>query len=136
MKTLAKSLAVLAGAAALTLGAAVPAQAYVPDTAVPGHQKREGGKVVGHYTLEQYGCEYVVNYRGDFGGDPYLNDGWIFNKVTCDDGVYTYLIVHESDPRYTGDPELAVWGTWEYVTITESGVGNTANPHRVSLDDA
>ncbi|MDY7106195.1 MAG: hypothetical protein S0880_33860 [Actinomycetota bacterium] len=76
-------------------------------------------------------CDYQVNYRGDFGGDPFLNSGWIMNQIHCsgvDDGNYSYLIVHESDPRYTGDPEWAVWGNWEYHVYGERGVGNLARP--------
>ncbi len=77
-------------------------------------------------------CDYVNNYRADYGNDPYMNEGWITNNINCDDGThYKYLIVSQTDPRYTGDPDLAVWGTWEYHVITESGSGNIANPHKV-----
>lgn len=90
-------------------------------TAVPGHQGRDGA-VNGHYTTEAGDCHYVVNYRGDFGDDPYLDDGWIFNHISCEDGaVFNYLIVHESDPRYTGDPDNAIWGTWEVKVLTVGG---------------
>lgn len=75
-------------------------------------------------------CRYVNNYRADFGNDPYMNSGWIQNHIVCDgyDGhaTYNYLIVHASDPRYTGNPDWAVWGTWEYHVLTESGSGNLA----------
>jgi hypothetical protein len=61
-----------------------------------------------------------------------MDAGWIINTINCsgfdDNGQYNYLIVHESDPRYTGDPDLAIWGTWEYHVNVESGVGNLAAP--------
>lgn len=85
-----------------------------------------GVVVSGHYTQFAYDCEYVVNYRGDFGNTPYLDSGWITNSISCPDGHYNYLIVHQSDPRYTGDPNLAEWETWEYHVLTESGSGNLA----------
>lgn len=73
-------------------------------------------------------CNYEVNYRGNFGGDPYLNSGWIINQVNCkgydDNGHYSYLIVSEGDPRYKGNPEWSEWGNWEYHVLGESGSGN------------
>jgi len=77
-------------------------------------------------------CDYVINYRADFGNDPYMDSGWIQNLINCygydDNGQYNYLIVHETDPRYTGNPDWAVWGTWEYHVLTESGQGNLVRP--------
>ncbi len=77
-------------------------------------------------------CDYVVNYRGDFGVDPSLDNGWIQNHINCsgydDNNHYNYLIVHETDPRYRGDPEWAIWGTWEYKVLTISGFGNLVRP--------
>ncbi len=77
-------------------------------------------------------CDYVVNYRADFNDDPFMDSGWIINAINCygydDNGNYNYLIVHESDPRYTGNPEWSVWGTWEYHVLTESGSGNQVKP--------
>ena len=77
-------------------------------------------------------CDYQVQYRGSFENDPYQDSGWIMNNINCNgyDGKshYNYLIVHESDPRYTGNPEWAEWGTWEYHVLTESGSGNLARP--------
>lgn len=72
-------------------------------------------------------CDYKVQYRGKFENDPFLDSGWIKNNINCkgydDNGNYNYVIVHETDPRYTGDgPEI--WGTWEYHVDVESGVGN------------
>ncbi|MDP2328701.1 MAG: hypothetical protein Q8M79_11535 [Dehalococcoidia bacterium] len=73
-------------------------------------------------------CDYVINYRADFGNDPFMNEGWIQNHINCsgydDNGQYNYLIVSQADPRYTGNPDWAVWGTWEYHVLTESGSGN------------
>jgi hypothetical protein len=77
-------------------------------------------------------CDYIVNYRADFGNDPFMNEGWIQNLINChgydDNGQYNYLIVSQTDPRYTGDPEWAIWGTWEYHVLTESGQGNLTGP--------
>lgn len=77
-------------------------------------------------------CDYVNNYRADFGNDPFMNSGWIQNHINCagydDNGHYNYLIVHETDPRYTGNPDWAVWGNWEYHVLTESGQGNLVGP--------
>lgn len=77
-------------------------------------------------------CDYVNNYRADFGNDPFMNSGWIQNHINCNgyDGNshYNYLIVHETDPRYTGNPDWAIWGTWEYHVLTESGMGNLVRP--------
>lgn len=77
-------------------------------------------------------CDYVVNYRGDFGGTNFLDDGWIQNHINCsgydDNNEYNYLIVHESDPRYEGNPDWEIWGTWEYHVLTISGYGNLVRP--------
>lgn len=72
-------------------------------------------------------CRYRNVYRADFGNDPFMDAGWIINNIRCtgaERGTYHYLIVHETDPRYTGDPDQAIWGTWEYHVLTESGNGN------------
>ena len=78
-------------------------------------------------------CDYQVVYRGDFGPDPYLDNGWIMNTINCagydDNGHYVYLIVNESDPRYTGNPDWSVWGNWEYHVLTESHNGNLVRPY-------
>ena len=77
-------------------------------------------------------CDYVVNYRADFGNDPFMNEGWIQNHINChgfdDNGHYNYLIVSQTDPRYTGNPDWAIWGTWEYHVLAESHSGNLVRP--------
>lgn len=77
-------------------------------------------------------CDYVVNYRATFENDPFMDSGWIQNHINChgydDNGHYNYLIVHETDPRYRGNPDWAVWGTWEYHVLTESKSGNLVRP--------
>lgn len=79
-------------------------------------------------------CDYVVNYRGDFGNDPSLDSGWIQNHINCrgydDDRTFNVLYVHESDPRYSPD-RPSVWGDWCYFVDTVSGLGNTVHtrPH-------
>lgn len=79
-------------------------------------------------------CAYQVQYRGSFGNDPFLDTGWIKNNINCsgydDNSTYNYLIVHETDPRYSGDPDWAIWDTWEYHVLTESGQGNLVRPWR------
>jgi hypothetical protein len=72
-------------------------------------------------------CKYVENSRGAYNDTPYLDSGWILNTIVCtgkERGVYVYQIVHKSDPRYTGNPDLAIWGDWEYHVLTISGYGN------------
>lgn len=77
-------------------------------------------------------CDYVNNYRATFENDEFMDTGWISNNIRCHgyDGTshYTYLIVHESDPRYTGNPDHAIWGDWEYFGLIQSGVGNLVRP--------
>jgi hypothetical protein len=72
-------------------------------------------------------CDYKVQYRGTFENDPFLNSGWIKNNINChgydDNGNYNYIIVHETDPRYTGEGP-AIWGTWEYHVDVEDKHGN------------
>lgn len=81
-------------------------------------------------TLTQ--CDYQVEYRGSFDNDPFMDSGRITNNINCrgydDNSTYNYIIVHESDPRYRGIPENAIWGTWEYKALTQSGYGNLARP--------
>lgn len=77
-------------------------------------------------------CDYIVNYRGDFGDDPFLDMGSIQNIINCsgydDNGHYVYNIVHESDPRYRGNPDWSIWGNWEYHVLVESKKGNLVRP--------
>lgn len=37
-------------------------------------------------------CRYQVIYRGDFGDDPFLNEGWTINNIRCSgyDDTATY----------------------------------------------
>lgn len=77
-------------------------------------------------------CDYQVQYRGSFENDPFQDTGWIMNNINCqgydDNGTYLYLIVNETDPRYTGNPNWAIWGNWEYHVLTTSGFGNLVRP--------
>lgn len=81
-------------------------------------------------TLTQ--CDYQVQYRGNFENDPFMDSGWIINNINCsgydDNGHYNYVIVHETDPRYRGNPDWAIWGNWEYHVLTETGKGNLTRP--------
>jgi hypothetical protein len=122
--------------------AAIPATAMAATT-VPGQTGGRtdldhngfpdaGVQVVGHYTeTDVFGattCDLIVNYRGDFGNDAYLNSGEISNHYVCKgpDGnqTYNYQIVSSDDPRYRGNPDWAVFGTWEYHVLTQGGQGN------------
>lgn len=77
-------------------------------------------------------CDYVNNYRADFGNNPYMDEGWIQNHINCkgydDNNHYNYLIVSQTDPRYTGNPDWSIWGTWEYHGLTQSHLGNLVKP--------
>ena len=77
-------------------------------------------------------CDYIVNYRGKFENDPFLNSGWIHNNINCrgydDNNQYFYQIVHKTDLRYRNNPEWSVWGEWEYHTLTISRQGNLVRP--------
>ena len=77
-------------------------------------------------------CDYQVQYRGNFENNSFLDSGWIINSINCsgydDNGKYNYIIVHETDPRYTGNPDWGLWGTWEYHALTISGEGNLTGP--------
>jgi len=79
-------------------------------------------------------CVYQVVYRGNFENDPYLDSGWILNTINCsgydDNNQYNYLIVHNTDPRWTGNGIDVGWGPeWEAVVYTISHYGNLAKPH-------
>lgn len=82
-------------------------------------------------------CDYVVNYRGDFGNDPFLDSGWIQNHIKCKGyGVKhgntpkteNMTIVHESDSRYDGNEPI--WSTWDYHIHTVNGEGNVLVPKK------
>jgi hypothetical protein len=79
-------------------------------------------------------CTYEVNYKGTFENDPFQDSGHIDNHIVCSGydgtGAYNYQIVHNTDPRYTGDGIPEFGGAWEYHVLTESGSGNVANPMR------
>lgn len=82
-------------------------------------------------TLTQ--CDYIVNYRGDFGDDPFLDAGVIQNKISCsgfdDNNQYMFTIVSDNDPRFTGEKPGPGWGSnWEYHVYTISGEGNVIQP--------
>ena len=110
----------VAAVASVGFAASASAGEYVSDYAVPGHAKQERqGKVVTHgiQITEAAGvtCEVIVNTVGDFGGDPYMNDGKMMNREKCDDGsVYTYHIFHASHPGANPETMTPIWGDWYY----------------------
>lgn len=81
-------------------------------------------------------CDYSNNSRGSFDNTPYQDTGWISNSITCrgydGHGHWTYLMVHDDDPRFSGDAarsDALGWGpSWEYKILTESGSGNLFKP--------
>lgn len=78
-------------------------------------------------------CELLLTYRGEFNNDPYMDSGWMRNNYHCtgdEAGQYTYLIVHESDPRFFL-PGEAMWGSWKAIVETASGSGNVLRTDRV-----
>lgn len=137
-----KKVLVLSMVVLLSLMAASTAFAGQPvcepdQTVVKGHCEKTG-TVVGHYTFvyegDGYVCKYVVNYRGDFGGDPYLDNGRIMNMINCTGGSvgsdnpnartnYTYMFVSEGEPQWD---ENNIWGTWDWDILTVPGEGNVA----------
>ena len=75
-------------------------------------------------------CDYVINYRADYGGNPYMDQGSIHNNIKCsgvEKGTYNSVIVSNEDPRYTGNPAQAIWGNWEYIVNTTSGESNAVH---------
>ena len=129
-------LATLISVVAATLLVTGSAFAGGPDceegsTTVKGHCERDG-VVNGHYTQDAYGCRYVVNYRGDFGPDPYLDNGRIMNNINCAGGSvgsdnpnahtnFNFMFVSEGEPQHD---ESNYWGTWDWEICTEPGSGN------------
>jgi hypothetical protein len=77
-------------------------------------------------------CYYQIHTKGTFENTPFQDSGVISNMIRCSgfDGTstYNYQIVHKTDPRYRGNPDMAVWGDWEYHVYTVSGEGNLARP--------
>jgi len=79
-------------------------------------------------------CDNQIIYQGEFNDDDVLDNGWIIEKERCygynfaEPRIFVYLMVHESDPRYTNDPDQVVActasGCWEYQTAVVSGNGN------------
>src|SRR5215218_10963781 len=125
MNRIIKTAAIAAIAAIGVIGTATAASA---SHEVPGHEGR-AGTVTGVYKTTDGESDVLVQYRGDFGGDAYLDNGWIKNVYYNADGTTeTYLIVHNTDPRYTG--QNPIWGDWDIVVNTVSGQGNIANPMR------
>ncbi len=77
------------------------------------------------------GWQLIMPYRGDFGGDPYLNDGWVMNIYTHNEykgHVFIYKFVHETDPRHTGDNPI--WGSWDQTLNIEAGQHARGNSGR------
>ena len=110
---------IMIGVLAVAFTAPAMAQPQGNETVVPGQQTEDGsepdGTVTGVYSYEAGGFHFRLQYRGDFEGSPSLANGWMTNHITnMETGQkWFYLIVHETDPRYTGEG-TEVWGSWEY----------------------
>lgn len=77
-------------------------------------------------------CSVRVIYRGRFGGDPFLERGWVRNDIRCegvDDGRHARLYVHESDDRFSGERE-PVWGDWEILEEAPGAPGAIIHPRQ------
>ena len=82
-----------------------------------------------------------IAYRGHLGGTSiitdYANDKLGFWDRTVNK-LYTNFLnakfvedtkkSRQPVPRYTGNPDWAIWGTWEYHVLTISGFGNLVRP--------
>lgn len=85
-------------------------------------------------------CSYVNQSRGTFENNPYQDSGWISNHIDCNGtdghGHWNYLMVHRTDPRFTGDAARIAeldWGPdWEFKVLTELGTGNFFKPARTT----
>lgn len=73
-------------------------------------------------------CDYKVEYRGKFQNDPFLDSGWVQNQINCtgydDNSNRNFIIVHKTDPRYTGTRPEAFGGDWEYHVDARKKEGN------------
>lgn len=124
-----RTFTVLALSILAVLAMALPASARSNFKDADNNGIPDAGEIVTgveHWTED--GCDYTMQYRGAFENDPYLNSGWIKNVIHCEGEQFTYTIVHETDPRYDGDPDRAIWGSWEWHGYTASGHGQLANP--------
>ena len=75
--------------------------------------------------------DYVVVSKGQFGDDPGLDNGVIFNRIKGDDGSIMILrIVHNTHPSYTGEGIPEYQGEWEYTVLATNGVGNIVKNER------
>jgi len=73
------------------------------------------------------GWYLIMPYRGDFGGTPHLDDGWIINVWTDRDGQATlYIMVHESDPRWSEDLD-ELWVSWAMFQEVHAGKPDVEN---------
>lgn len=130
-----------AAAALAALGLGIAPAAASPSNEIPGQlgprvdsdgngYADEGVVVTGMFTQtyveDGTTCDYIVHFRGTFENNPYQDTGWISNNIQCtgeEPGAYSYLIVHETDQRYTGTG-TPIWGDWEIHVETASGEGN------------
>ena len=98
----------------LSLGSVAMASTF-EDGATVGQDAEEGTVTRVEFDIIEVGgytWYLVMPYRGDFGGDSYLDDGWIMNVYTDRQGnLVLYTFVHETDPRWSEDL-TPIWGSW------------------------
>ena len=79
-------------------------------------------------------CDNPIIYSGEFNDDDVLDNGWFIEKERCygydfaEPRISVHLMVHESDPRYSGDDPNLIFcvasGCWEYQVASVSGSGS------------
>jgi len=75
-------------------------------------------------------CTRQVIYSGEFDNNIGIDSGWVWNRSHCTGfgfevpRILVLLVVHESDPRYTGTG-VATDDDWELQFDIASGCGNS-----------
>ncbi len=122
-----KKIIALVAALVMVMGVASVALAFPEEGSVgqPPPEDLEGTVTRVHFVDRSddlgEGWYTIMPFRGDFGGTPFLADGWMMNVNLHKDGMAgLYIIVHESDPRWSEDLE-PIWGSWAIFLEIEAG---------------
>ena len=62
-------------------------------------------------------CDYVINYRGDFGNDPFMDSGWVQNHIKCSG----YSVKNGDIPRSTNFTIDYPGGQYRVYTVSKEG---------------